>query len=409
MSRTHDTCTAPSLLTPEQAPPAMLPERPNTLAGFMPIEPSTGRNDALAALADEPLGDFYYESFIADPETTGREALFTAYFGDWAGFERLLCAVYTASEAEAAAGSKRADTLRGLRARIEAGLDAMRADPSPFELDIVAGQLGPQVQATALFLRAAFGPTLEQLVAGLVSRDEEAARALHGALGADGPTVDIFDSAADLFLRNMGFGLQSASNSLMGMGDPLLDCIDSDAFNEGRQTAHLFDMIKGAAEMALGAGLLGGAATTTAGGLAVTAGSGGALALPAGGLVVVVDGVLVTVGSLLILHGGASMMNGYNKRNQANDAQSSQNPSAKSGRIPAPRLLTAFPEAVRVGARNGRARWKDANFLYEWDSLHGTIERYNKRGIHLGEYADRLENGQPVRLSDAVKGRRIDP
>ena len=32
-----------------------------------------------------------------------------------------------------------------------------------------------------------------------------------------------------------------------------------------------------------------------------------------------------------------------------------------------------------------RKRWKDdKGHIYEWDSLHGELEKYNKRGIHQG-------------------------
>jgi hypothetical protein len=34
-----------------------------------------------------------------------------------------------------------------------------------------------------------------------------------------------------------------------------------------------------------------------------------------------------------------------------------------------------------------RRRWKDAGGdILEWDSLHGTVERYNSRGRRLGEF-----------------------
>lgn len=63
--------------------------------------------------------------------------------------------------------------------------------------------------------------------------------------------------------------------------------VESDASEEGRERAHLFDRVRGAAETALGLTLL---------------------AVPAGGSEVAIDGVLVGVGSLLTLHGGATLM-----------------------------------------------------------------------------------------------------
>ncbi len=61
---------------------------------------------------------------------------------------------------------------------------------------------------------------------------------------------------------------------------------------------------------------------------------------------------------------------------------------------PPPRDLPAFPNARRVkpktpvrGGGGLRRRWRDINDdILEWDSLHGTIERYDSLGRHLGEY-----------------------
>ena len=53
-----------------------------------------------------------------------------------------------------------------------------------------------------------------------------------------------------------------------------------------------------------------------------------------------------------------------------------------------------------------RPRWRDAKGnLYEWDYQHGTLEKYNKRGMHLGEY-DPLTG---VLLSPANLTRSINP
>lgn len=48
-----------------------------------------------------------------------------------------------------------------------------------------------------------------------------------------------------------------------------------------------------------------------------------------------------------------------------------------------------------------RARWQDGKNILECDYQHGTVEMYNSRGQHLGEY-DPL-GGE--RTKDAVKGR----
>ncbi len=53
--------------------------------------------------------------------------------------------------------------------------------------------------------------------------------------------------------------------------------------------------------------------------------------------------------------------------------------------------------------RWNRWRSKDRRFLYEWDSLHGEIEVYDKRGTHIGVIDIK---GKPIK--EAVDGRRID-
>ncbi|WP_260962763.1 colicin E3/pyocin S6 family cytotoxin [Pseudomonas citri] len=57
-------------------------------------------------------------------------------------------------------------------------------------------------------------------------------------------------------------------------------------------------------------------------------------------------------------------------------------------------ILPAFPELVRGRSKTAvqgggglRPRWTDrAGNIYEWDRQHGTLEKYNKRGKHLGEF-----------------------
>ncbi|MGJ7514469.1 colicin E3/pyocin S6 family cytotoxin [Pseudomonas baetica] len=61
---------------------------------------------------------------------------------------------------------------------------------------------------------------------------------------------------------------------------------------------------------------------------------------------------------------------------------------------PAPNGLIAFPNATRAtrktpikGGGGLRKRWKTSKgIIFEWDSQHGTVEIYDKRGRHLGEY-----------------------
>lgn len=70
----------------------------------------------------------------------------------------------------------------------------------------------------------------------------------------------------------------------------------------------------------------------------------------------------------------------------------------------APRLLPAFPDAMRVRRKGGRMRWKDRRgLLYEWDSRRGALEVYDALGRHLGEF-DPMTGS---RLKFAVAGRRV--
>ncbi|WP_413794089.1 colicin E3/pyocin S6 family cytotoxin [Pseudomonas sp. N4] len=60
---------------------------------------------------------------------------------------------------------------------------------------------------------------------------------------------------------------------------------------------------------------------------------------------------------------------------------------------PKPDFLPAFPSAkwappkTRMKGGGLRPRWKDNDkIIYEWDLQHGAVEKYNKRGKHLGEF-----------------------
>lgn len=70
--------------------------------------------------------------------------------------------------------------------------------------------------------------------------------------------------------------------------------------------------------------------------------------------------------------------------------------------IPKPSFLD---ECEAIGAVNGQKRWrsKDHKRIYTWDSLHGEIEVFNKRGAHLGV----LHPNGSVK-GGAIKGRKID-
>ncbi|WP_379922419.1 colicin E3/pyocin S6 family cytotoxin [Erythrobacter sp. R86502] len=59
-----------------------------------------------------------------------------------------------------------------------------------------------------------------------------------------------------------------------------------------------------------------------------------------------------------------------------------------------------------MGFVHGAKRWRnlDGSRLYTWDSLHGEVEVFTKRGFHLGA-ADAVTG---VIFKSAIKGRRID-
>jgi len=87
---------------------------------------------------------------------------------------------------------------------------------------------------------------------------------------------------------------------------------------------------------------------------------------------------------------------------------------------PAPDVLPAFPDARIVGRKTAvqgggakRKRWKTAKgLILEWDSMHGTVEKYDARGKHLGEFDP--NTGEPTstkknKKSKKGKKRSVEP
>jgi hypothetical protein len=82
---------------------------------------------------------------------------------------------------------------------------------------------------------------------------------------------------------------------------------------------------------------------------------------------------------------------------------------------PAPETIPGVPGAERSdaktrkhrhGTKGRRRRWKDSDGnIYEWDSQHGTLEKYNRHGRHLGEVDP--TNGHQI--TPAIPTRRIEP
>jgi hypothetical protein len=82
------------------------------------------------------------------------------------------------------------------------------------------------------------------------------------------------------------------------------------------------------------------------------------------------------------------------------------------GHIPAPKELKGYPELEMVkrktpvqGGGGKRKRRKDAKGnIYEWDSQHGALEMYDKRGRHLGEFdhetRQMIKGAEPTRTTE---------
>ncbi len=77
--------------------------------------------------------------------------------------------------------------------------------------------------------------------------------------------------------------------------------------------------------------------------------------------------------------------------------------------IRAPDVLKAFPEAVKVKSKANvkgggvqRKRWADKKYIYEWDSRHGYVEKYNSRGKHKGKFdpvtGERMGEANPKKV-----------
>jgi hypothetical protein len=79
--------------------------------------------------------------------------------------------------------------------------------------------------------------------------------------------------------------------------------------------------------------------------------------------------------------------------------------------FPPPRTLPGFPGATRAPTKTPRpgggerARWEDDEWIYEWDYQHGTVERYDRRGRHTGEFDH--ETGRQIGPRDPA--RRVEP
>ncbi|MFW9080307.1 colicin E3/pyocin S6 family cytotoxin [Pseudomonas sp. P2757] len=75
----------------------------------------------------------------------------------------------------------------------------------------------------------------------------------------------------------------------------------------------------------------------------------------------------------------------------------------KPNNLPAyPDARWATPKTPIKGGGGLRPRWKDrGGIIYEWDFRHGAIEKYTKRGKHLGEFNH--ETGEQTKPADPTR------
>ncbi len=71
--------------------------------------------------------------------------------------------------------------------------------------------------------------------------------------------------------------------------------------------------------------------------------------------------------------------------------------------IPKPSILDEYDH---FGVREGRKVWRsrDRQRYYTWDALHGEVEVFSRRGLHLGALDPRT--GELIK--PAEKGRKLD-
>ncbi|MFF7717624.1 colicin E3/pyocin S6 family cytotoxin [Streptomyces sp. NPDC007988] len=147
---------------------------------------------------------------------------------------------------------------------------------------------------------------------------------------------------------------------------------------------------------------------------------GGALCITGVGCLAGAPAIVASTG--LIVGGAYTATDGIGRLNDGlgqalREAQSKGSVTRKeplqAGPKPAPSSLPAFPGASRAkpktpvqGGGGLRMRWKDPKGdIYEWDSQHGTVEKYNKRGKHLGEY----DPNTGTQTKPADKTREVTP
>lgn len=162
--------------------------------------------------------------------------------------------------------------------------------------------------------------------------------------------------------------------------------------------------VAGAALMDLGAGGSIGGVTLSATGIGAVGGVPLALA----------SGAAVVAGGAMVAGGLGDMTNAANAHSVSPMAKKNPGGGGRGPTYnPAPKDLKAFPEASRAtpktpvqGGGGLRKRWTDSKGnIYEWDYQHGTVEKYNKRGIHQGEFDP--ATGKQTKPADG--DRKVNP
>ncbi len=70
--------------------------------------------------------------------------------------------------------------------------------------------------------------------------------------------------------------------------------------------------------------------------------------------------------------------------------------------LPSPRTPSRRPTQTRAIRPGRRKRWvDDEGNIYEWDYQHGAVEKYSKKGKHLGEYD--AETGTQNKPGDSTR------
>lgn len=152
-------------------------------------------------------------------------------------------------------------------------------------------------------------------------------------------------------------------------------------------------------------GLAGGAAAVVGGGLLAM--GGGAVSVTGVGAVA---GVPAAAGGAALAGVGVAGIGASLAAIASNaDGPDRVEPVRRGQRVPAPDALPGVPGSQRVRPRNAvqgggalRRRWQDRDRnIYEWDSQHGELEGYDRRGRHRGVFDP--ETG--AQIKPAIPGR----